>query len=457
MTESHYHSLLPALSDFLARQIGLHFPRERWPDLLRGLHGTARELHFKNVPDYIDRLLSQPLNKQQIEILARHLTIGETYFFREPQVFEALQHHVLPALIEARQQSTRQLRVWSAGCSTGEEAYSLAILLHRMIPDIAEWNITVLGTDINPQALEKAAAGIYGEWSFRGAPPWLREKYFMSAGKNLHEIIPSIRKMVTFAYLNLADDTYPSLASNTSAMDIVFCRNVMMYFEPGLARQVVDRLYQALLENGWLVVSPSEISQSSFERFVSIYLPGAILHRKSLIPQKTRQSATPTPAETVAAIRSAAPKAMAKPKTADIVEKIDVHAMLLKARTQANRGELPTARELCESAVETDRLNPVGHFLLGAILQEMGRNSEAAISHKRALYLDPGFVLAHFALGNIYRDQRKPHVAAKHFENALLILEKHREDDLLPESEGLTAGRLMEIIRSGMRKEDKAA
>jgi len=455
MESSRYHPLLPALSDLLARLIGLHFPQERWPDLLRGLHGMARELHVKNMPDYIGQLLSHPLSRQQIEMLARHLTIGETYFFREPQVFDALQHHVLPALIDARQHSTRQLRLWSAGCSTGEEAYSLAILLHRIIPDIAEWNITVLGTDINPQALEKAAAGIYGEWSFRSAPPWLRERYFMNAGKNLYEIIPAVRKMVTFAYLNLADDTYPSLASNTSAMDIVFCRNVMMYFEPGLAEQVVDRLYQALVENGWLVVSPSEISQPSFKRFVPVYLPGALLHRKSHTPLTSVQPIAPMPVEAIKTIRPPPPKAMAKPQTA-AVKKIDVQAMFQKARTQANRGELPAARELCERAVKTDRLNPAGHYLLGAILQELGRGAEAAISHKRALYLDPEFVLAHFALGNIYRDQHKPHAAAKHFDNALLILEKYREDDLLPESDGLTAGRLMEIIRSGMRKEAAA-
>ena len=455
MENSRYYPLLPALSDLLARQIGLYFPQERWPDLIRGLHSTAHELHFKNMPDYISRLLSHPLSRQQIEILARHLTIGETYFFREPQVFEALQHHVLPALIDARQQSTRQLRLWSAGCSTGEEAYSLAILLHRMISDIAEWNITILGTDINPQALEKAAAGVYGEWSFRSAPPWLRERYFMNAGKNLHEIIPAVRKMVTFAYLNLADDTYPSLASNTSAMDIVFCRNVMMYFEPGLAGQVVDKLYQALVENGWLVVSPSEISQPSFERFVPAYFPGAILHRKSHITQKPERSTAPMPTEATEMPRLVPPK-VAKPKAAVAVEKTDVQTMLLKARTEANRGELPAARELCEQAVETDRLNPVGHYLLGAILHELGRSAEAAISHKRALYLDPEFVLAHFALGNIYRDQRKPYIAAKHFENALLILEKHHGDDPLPESDGLTAGRLMEIIRSGMRKEEAA-
>ncbi|MGJ0535044.1 MAG: CheR family methyltransferase [Methylocystis sp.] len=456
MENSRDLPLLPALSDVLARQIGLHFPPERWPELLRGLQGMARELHFSTLPDYFAQLLSQPLTRQQIEILARHLTIGETYFFREPQVFEALQCHVLPALIEERRQSTRQLRLWSAGCSTGEEAYSLAILLHRMIPDIAEWNITVLGTDINPQALEKAAAGIYGEWSFRGAPPWLRERYFRHAGKNLYEIIPAVRNMVMFAYLNLADDTYPSPAGNTGAMDIVFCRNVLMYFEPEMAARVVEKHYRALVKNGWLAVSPSEISQTSFARFVPAYLPGAILHQKSSPPPKPEQPAVTISAKVVEAIRPKLPKTI-RPTAVATAQKIDVAALLLTARTHANRGELPAAQELCQRAVATDRLNPLGHYLLGAILQELGRSAEAALAHKRTLYLDPEFVLAHFALGNIYRDQHQPHVAAKHFDNALLILEKQREDDLLPESDGLTSGRLMEIIRSGTRKEDKAA
>ncbi|HSI23314.1 MAG TPA: CheR family methyltransferase [Methylophilaceae bacterium] len=457
MEHSRCLPLLPALSDLLARQIGLHFPQERWPDLLRGLHRMAHELHFSNLPDYIAQLLSHPLNRQQIELLARHLTIGETYFFREPQVFEALQHHVLPTLVTARRQSTRQLRLWSAGCSTGEEAYSLAILLHRMLPDIAEWNITVLGTDINPQALEKAAAGIYGEWSFRNAPPWLRERYFMKTGKNLYEIIPDVSKMVTFTYLNLADDAYPSLDSNTSTMDMVFCRNVLMYFSPDMAARVVEKHYQSLVENGWLAVSPSEISQTSFARFVPAYLPGAILHQKSSVRQKPEQLAATASASVVETIRPKPRRTTVNPKPAAIVEKLDAQAMLQKARAHANRGELPAARECCERAVETDRLNSVGHYLLGTILQELGRTPEAATAHKRALFLDPEFVLAHFALGNIYRDQHKPHAAAKHFDNALLILGKHREDDLLPESDGLTYGRLMEIIRSGMRKEDKAA
>lgn len=491
MEHASHHPLLPALSEFLARQIGLHFPQERWPDLMRGLHEVARDFQSKDLSACIAQLLASPLSRSQVETLARHLTIGETYFFREPQVFEALQEHILPALIQARRQSSRHLRLWSAGCSTGEEAYSLAIMMQRLIPDFAQWNITILGTDINPQALEKAAAGVYGEWSFRNAPPWLRERYFRNIGKGRYEVIPVVRDMVTFSYLNLAEDVYPSLASNTNAMDIIFCRNVLMYFEPELAASVVRKHYQALVENGWLVVSPSEISHESFERFTSAQLSGAILHQKTGEAEKKESIVPPLPAlpilaahksvrKTGAALPSPSPTAIplsdpeyqqaqalyhqgryreAAAATARLLEQHNdnVAAMTLLARIHANQGDLTTALGWCERAIAADRLKPVGHYLLGAILKELGRGPEATLAYKRTLYLDPDFVLAQFALGNLFRDQHKPREAAKHFGNALLILAHHSGDDLLPEADGMTAGRLVEIIRSSMHKEAKAA
>ena len=492
MEHASHHPLLPALSEFLARQIGLHFPQERWPDLMRGLQEVARDFQSKDISACIAQLLSSSLSRSQIETLARHLTIGETYFFREPQVFEALQEHILPALIHARRQSSRHLRLWSAGCSTGEEAYSLAIMAQRLIPDFAQWNITILGTDINPQALEKAAAGIYGEWSFRNAPSWLRERYFRNIGKGQYEVIPAVRDMVTFSYLNLAEDVYPSLANNTNAMDLIFCRNVLMYFEPELAASVVQKHYQALVENGWLVVSPSEISQGSFERFAPAHFSGAILHQKTDGAQK-KESIAPLPSPalpTLAAQKSIRKTSAAHPPpseaaiplsdpgyqqaltlyrqglyqeaaaaTARLLESRHdkVPAMTLMARIHANQGDLETALSWCERAIAADRLKPVGHYLLGAILKELGRGPEAALAYKRTLYLDPDFVLAQFALGNLFRDQHKPREAAKHFGNALLILARHPADDVLPEADGMTTGRLMEIIRSSMHKEAKAA
>ena len=245
---------MPRLSEFLAQQMGLHFPAERWPDLARGIDAAALEFRFPDAASCIQWLLSAPLSRSQVEILSSHLTVGETYFFREPQVFDVLQTHILPALIQSRRQSGQHLRLWSAGCASGEEAYSLAILLQRLLPDFRQWNISILATDINPHALQKAAAGIYGDWSFRNAPPWLREGYFRAIPGGRYEIAPAVRDMVTFSYLNLAADVYPSLLNNTNAMDIIFCRNVLMYFSPQRAQQVIHNLYRCLVDGGWLIV-----------------------------------------------------------------------------------------------------------------------------------------------------------------------------------------------------------
>lgn len=493
MKNADLQSLLPAFADLLARQIGLHFLPERWGDLMRGLQNMSRELQYESTEVCIAHLLSAPLDRQQIESLARHLTIGETYFFREPLVFKALQEHVLPALISARRVTGQRLRLWSAGCSTGEEAYSLAILLQRTIPDFRDWDISILGTDINPEALKKAEAGIYGDWSFRNAAAWLREGYFRDRGNGRYEVLPEIREMVRFAHLNLAQDSHLSPADNAPAMDIVFCRNVLMYFEPDLAARVVARLHKSLAEDGWLVVSPSEITQASFALFDAAHLPGAILHRKGgtaktirpspeikhgSVSRKTaagkesknktaRHSSAPVLSEPLPDARYAQALELYQQghysKAATLISGLlesarrDAPSMMLMARIHANLGELSAALYWCEQTVNADRLTPTGHYLLGTILQESDRKAEAMLAYRRALYLDPGFTLAHFSLGNLCRDQNQPRQAAKHFANALLVLEAQRPDDVIPESSGLTAGRLTEIIRSALQHEERAA
>ena len=185
--------------------------------------------------------------RRQIEILANHLTVGETYFFRDKELFKTLEKPVLSKLIQSRHRSGRHLRVWSAGCSTGEEPYSVAILLSKMIPDLRDWNITILATDISPLALQKAAGAVYGHWSFRDVQPEIQNGFFNQREDGHFELLPRIREMVTFSYLNLVEDTYPSLFNNTNAMDIIFCRNVLMYFVPELAGKVARNFHRSLV------------------------------------------------------------------------------------------------------------------------------------------------------------------------------------------------------------------
>ena len=479
-------ALRTQLSEVIATRMGLHFPPERWPDLERGLAGAAKEFGLADAAACVDWLLSAALTKPQLEVLAGHLTVGETYFFREKKMFDALAGTFLPELMRTRRGSERRLRIWSAACCTGEEPYSLSILLQQVIPDLAEWQVTILATDINPQFLKKAAAGVYGEWSFREAAAAFKESYFRRTPEGRYAILPEIKKRVTFAHLNLMDDVYPSLATDTNAMDLILCRNVMIYFALPTAEKVVGNLRRSLREEGWLVVSPSECSQYLFSRFAPVNFPGVILYRKTTGKEPVTPAWTPPPvsemtepfvpyfeptpvvavtslAEPAAAEESVTPQTVAaafyeEGHYAEAAETLlaafnssaapDSEMASLLARALANQGKLAEALAWCERWLAADKMDAAGHYLRAMILQELGDRDEGRRSLQRAIYLNADFVLAHFALGNLARDGDKAEEADKHFANALYLLRQCEPDDPLPESDGLTAARLTEIIHS---------
>ena len=465
-------SLLGQFSDYLAARVGLHFPRDRWADLTRGIVLAATDLGFPDAATCVRHLLSAELTQPQIEVLASHLTIGETYFFREPRSFEILTRHVLPDLIWTRRADSRSLRIWSAACCTGEEAYSIAILLDQLIPDIADWNITLLATDINPRFLRRAAEGFYTEWSFRGVAPDIKERYFTREPGGFR-IIPRIKALVTFAYHNLVEDRFPSIDSNTNAMDVVLCRNVLMYFSPDRARAVVAHLHRALRDGGWLIPSAVDGAPPLFAPLVLADIEGASLYRKRatvaspMAPVSAIQPIVPQPAppphtEPAESARrgvngfQAASALHDKGRYGEASEMLighlsaepaDVPAMLLLARTYANQGHLAEALQWCTKVVAADRLSAGHHYLLAVIQQEMGALADAAASLHRALFLDPQFVLAHFASANLARIEGKRPEARKHYRNTLELLKGRAPGDVLPESEGLTVERLTQIAR----------
>ncbi|WP_175530311.1 CheR family methyltransferase [Desulfobacula phenolica] len=498
-------SSLSLISKFLSANMGLYFPKERWPDLRRGIVSACQEFDHKDPESFIQWLLSSSLTKSRIESLAIHLTIGETYFFRDKNVFNALETHILPKLMQARQKTGKCLRLWSAACSTGEEPYSLAILLSKMIPDLSDWNITICATDINPQFLKKALGGIYTKWSFRGTSERFKDTYFTKTKNGHYRLDPLIKKMVKFSYLNLMDNCYPSITNNTNAMDLIFCRNVLMYFPPEYVKKVISRIYRSNSKGGWFVVSPGEMPNQFHSKFNTVYCDGAIFYQKGssqtsfkqdfkenpvfpipenqpknqldyqnyfqqeliflektditdeIMPQPLKIS--PESPKSTEPDKSSSKQALQLfkkgeyTKAAELLRELlsndqfNADAMTLLAQTYANKGDLAKAAQWCEKAIVTDKLNPSFHYLLSTIMAEMGRMEEAASALKNVLYLDYNFVLAYFSLGNINCRLGKLKESKKNFDNAISILSGMQTDDIVPESDGITAGRLMEIIK----------
>ncbi len=274
------HQNIGEIREFLLTKLGLAFAENREKELYQKLSKASKNFNFTDTDDFIDWLKNQPLNDKQIQLLASSLTVGETYFFREKKALDYLEFDYLPELIRQRKGKTQQLKIWSAGCATGEEPYSIAILLQRIIPDFKNWDITIHATDINPDFLNKGQKGVYSRWSFRKTPESFKTRYFKELDKNYFQINDSAKSLVTFFYLNLASDIYPSLQNNISNYDVILCRNVLIYFSSEGIKLVASKLYEALKNQGVLLVSPVETSSLLSSQFMPFLYKGYTLFKK---------------------------------------------------------------------------------------------------------------------------------------------------------------------------------
>ena len=457
MPNNNDERLIARLSGFLSENMGLYFPEKHREELKRKMSAAMKDFGFERFDTFTHWLLSAPLTRHQIEILARHLTVRETYFFRETKAFDVLEQRILPELISSRRQKEKRIRIWSAGCSTGEEAYSMAILLGRLVPDIKDWNITILATDINPHVLKNAEKGVYSEWSFRETQPRIKELYFKKLDNGKYEIHPDIKEMVVFNYLNLSEDTYPSLSNNTNAMDLILCRNVLMYFAPGYAESTVRRFHRSLIEGGSLIVSVVEVSSLFASEFHPVRFKDMTFYKKDsnfvrsgkVVPLLNNGNARPS----IPCKRSKPSKRRERPSlkstnAAETVKHTSTPYEEASARVLANQGRLTDALRWCEKAIEADKLNPGLYYLLATIQLEQGMTDEAIAGLNKALYLDPDYILAYFTLGSVMHSLGRKDESGRYFRNTAEILLRYKPEEILPESDGMTAGRLAELLRS---------
>ncbi len=265
----------------ITSRMGLNFSYGDKTNLSRTLARAAKDLGFEDPGTIVRWVISPTTENDAFESLVPYLTNSETYFWREPMVFAALTDNILPDLVSLKKDKDKKITIWCAGCSTGEEAYSIAIALYRTIPVIKDWRITILATDIDKNSLNTARKGVYGPWSFRNSPLWLKNRYMNRLENNELEVKSEIREMVNFSCFNLIQDNYRTTVCRNLDIDIIFCRNVMMYFTKEWAAEVSRKLFDTLTEDGWLIVSSCELSSTLFPDIVPRNFPGAVLYHKN--------------------------------------------------------------------------------------------------------------------------------------------------------------------------------
>lgn len=446
--------------DLIASRLGLALSEARLATLEQGLLSLCHAAAPRSPETALTWLAALPNESPEWTQLASQLTVGETYFFRDQASFAALEQEVLPALIAARRAvGLLQLRLWSAGCATGEEPYSLAILLDRLLPDRTAWHLTILATDIHLQALQLARQGRYRAWSFRAAPTWLLERYCQRREAQTFEVAPRIRQMVTFMPLNLVAESARPMPVQPGMMDVILCRHVLMYFTPEAQRATVGRLQRALVPGGWLVVSAVEASAALLQPLLPVNLPGALFYRKAptalvpALPGRAPGTLLAAPAAPVAGVHASGtlgpPQSSATPsRTVQPASPLNPATALQRARVLADRGDLEPARDLCKAALVQNRLDPEAHVLLAVISQECGELAEALAALRRAIYLAPHAVSAHLLLGGLLLRQGEWRRGRRSIETALDLLRPVPRHETVPCSGGVTAGRLLDTARA---------
>ncbi|WP_308198016.1 protein-glutamate O-methyltransferase CheR [Anaeromyxobacter oryzisoli] len=490
------HAGFAEVAAALARHAGLKIPPHRYPELEQAIRRGMARARIADPGEYARNLAEGHL---PLADLVGAFTVGETYFFRDAPQLDLLCARVLPELL-ARRPPNHVLRAWSAGCASGEEPYTLAILFDRAgLGD--RWQ--VLGTDISRPALARARAGAYGPWSLRGAARDRAESALERDADDRFVVPARLRARVRIEYLNLAEDVYPSVLSGTSGLDLIFCRNVFIYFERDVVAAVARRLHACLAEGGWLFTGLADPPLGAFAPLQSISTVAGVVYRRPARgeaagvrwtpPERPDAGAAagppgspvlapprpppappprpppappaagpvsspipgPSPSERSAPTDPPDPLSLASAAARagdwdavleladDLLETPEGAATALRAA--ANSGDLERADDLAGRAIARHPLASELHLLRAAMLAEVGRTADALAAVRRTLYLAPGLAVAHAALAGLLAGRGDVEGARRAWRNVRRLCAAVPPDAPLPLGDGECAGRLSEI------------
>jgi len=268
---------LVRIRDLVYEVAGIFHPDNKLALLQDRCGRRMKQLQTQNLREYIEVLTIRPNRQAELIALLNEITIGETCFFRNQPQLDALRRIVIPRILTAKSHlPIRRLRIWSAGCSTGEEPYTLRMVLQEEAERLKDWSVEILGTDLNERSLALAKQAVYGDYSTRNLAPSYRNKYFLPHGDQL-QVNALARANVTFSRLNLGDDG-PMMFMK--GIDAIFCCNVLIYFDLASKRRVLQHFFANLLPHGYLFLGHSESLYGVTNDFHLVHLPGTTAYEK---------------------------------------------------------------------------------------------------------------------------------------------------------------------------------
>ncbi|MBB2167558.1 protein-glutamate O-methyltransferase CheR [Gluconacetobacter aggeris] len=435
---------LERLATRIVARTGLHYYADKM-DLLEMVLRRRMDACGCACPmEYLSRLSDDAAGEAEWRALESAVTIGETFFFRYAEQFHALERTILPDLI-TRLRPLRTIRIWSVGCSNGAEPYSLAILLHRLLRARGEqdWTVDILGTDISDLALERARRAEYGAWSLRDVSASERRQWFRPAASGRHWTLRDVyRRMVRFEYGNIMD--LPSGGGATGPFDLILCRNVLLYFEPKRALELVRALADRLSPPGWLLLGHSDPIGECGDFLETVTFAGTVAFRAAgsrqgpAAPRRGVLSCLPD-----APLAAPPPFRQARERAPEILAHGDAGLARAEARALADRGALAEARACCGAALALHPLDAGLHFL-SAVLAEDSVAAEDGF--RRTLYLDREHVMAHVHLARLLQDAGEVKDAERMLRQARTLLRRLPADAPVADGGGLTVAGLLRLV-----------
>jgi chemotaxis protein methyltransferase CheR len=415
----------------VAERSGMVFAPSRRVEAEAGIARAKMRAGADDLAVYLMRLRSDGI---ALDDLVDELTVGETHFMRDPEQMDLVRREVFPAL-KRRRRAGDAARIWSAGCATGEEAYSLAILIEE---EGLDNGAVVLGTDLSTAALEKARAGSYSDWSLRGISDQFLRDYFDHVGER-RILVDRIRNKVRFERLNLVgQEDYAAVGA--FGMDLILCRNVLLYFGHETAGRIAARLFDCLAEGGVLLTAGADPLLAEYAPFEVEVTRMGLLYRR---PRPAPAEAVPARVAPAAPARKVADREEPEPTKALPPAEPDLgREAFERVMRHANAKGAKEAERIAQAALRRHPLDAPLRYLRATLLVALDRSEEAEHEAGRALYLDPSLAVAHFLLGTILRKRGARPAALRAFRNVRDLCAARPADEAVPAGAGERHGTL---------------